>query len=315
IGVIDGIAFQPNILALNAAVEAARAGEAGRGFAVVAGEVRNLAQRSSAAAGEIRALIKDSTEQVGGSVTRINRVSETLAAVVAGVQDVSTRLRGIADASVEQSTGLREMTASVGNLDEITRQNAFMVEESTLASQELVERADRLRGAVASIRLRQGSADEARALVERAIAQVQQVGLLRAAEAFRDRSQGYVDRDLYIWVVDRQGTYRVHGAKPGSEGQRVHAIPGIDGDRFVADVWAVAGRGGGWVEYDILNLETGQVQPKASYVVPIDDQLALGCGVYRQVDAPAASPATAAAAVGTAPEARARAATPSLAMA
>ncbi len=295
ISVIDGIAFQTNILALNAAVEAARAGEAGRGFAVVAGEVRQLAQRSSTAAGEIRTLIGQSTEAVQASVTRIEGVSRTLDTVVAGVQDVSTRLRGIAAASVEQSTGLREMSASVGNLDEITRHNAGMVEESGAAAQELVDRAQRLSGAVASIKLRQGSADEARDLVDRARALVAKAGLQAAAQVFRDRSQGYVDRDLYIWVVDRQGTYRVHAAKPGSEGKRVHELPGIDGDRFVADAFARAKQGGGWIEYDILNLETGKVQPKASYVVPVDRDLVLGCGVYRHVDpgepAPSASAA------------------------
>ncbi len=283
ISVIDGIAFQTNILALNAAVEAARAGEAGRGFAVVANEVRQLAQRSGTAAGEIRQLISQSTEAVGASVGRIDGVSRTLDAVVVGVRDVSQRLQGIAAASAEQSNGLREMSASVGNLDEITRQNARMVDESNNASQDLVERAVALRDAVASIRLRQGSADEARDLVERAVQTVAQLGLARAAELFRDRSQGYIDRDLYIWVVDRQGCYRVHGAKPASEGHRVHELPGVDGDRFVRDSFEAAQRGGGWIEYEILNLETGQVQPKASYVRQVDTDLALGCGFYRTV--------------------------------
>ena len=284
IGVIDSIAFQTNILALNAAVEAARAGESGRGFAVVASEVRNLAQRSSAAAGEIRGLIGQSTEQVGASVSRIDSVSRTLDAVVVGVQDVSNRLRGIATASGEQSTGLREMSASVGNLDEITRKNAAMVDDSTQASQELVQRADMLRNAVASIRLRQGSADEARALVDQALEMVRTLGYQAAAERFHDRNSAFIDRDLYIFVVDRQGQYRVHGSKPEWEGRRVHELPGIDGERFVRDVWARAERGG-WVEYDILNAGTGEVQPKASYVQQIDRDLALGCGVYRSADA------------------------------
>jgi methyl-accepting chemotaxis protein len=283
IGVIDSIAFQTNILALNAAVEAARAGESGRGFAVVAGEVRNLAQRSSAAAGEIRGLIGQSTEQVGASVSRIEGVSRTLDAVVVGVQDVSSRLRGIATASSEQSTGLREMSASVGNLDEITRKNAAMVDESSQASQELVERADMLRSAVASIRLRQGSADEARALVDQAFQLVRSLGYQAAVERFHDKKGVFIDRDLYIFVVDRQGQYRVHGSKPEWEGRRVHELPGIDGERFVRDVWARAERGG-WVEYDILNATTGEVQSKASYVQQIDRDLALGCGVYRGTD-------------------------------
>jgi len=216
-------------------------------------------------------------------VARIENVSATLDAVVSGVQNVSDRLRGIATASSEQSQGLREMSQNVGNLDEITRQNAVLVDESTSASQELVERAQLLSSAVASIRLRQGSADEARDLVERAFALIQREGWEAASRIMRDRSQGFVDRDLYVFAVDRSGTYRLHAAKPGSEGKRVHDIPGIDGDRFVSDAWSRTERGAGWIEYDILNLETGKVQPKASYVHRLDDRLVLGCGVYRMV--------------------------------
>jgi uncharacterized protein YoxC len=280
IGVIDGISFQTNILALNAAVEAARAGEAGRGFAVVAAEVRQLAQRSGLAAAEIRKLIGESTGQVAASVNRIEHVSSTLDAVVTGVQDVSQRLRGIASASAEQSRSLGEVSDNVSSLDEITRQNAQMVEESKHASQDLVERAAKLSGAVASIRLRQGSADEARDLVERALQCVQQHGLAEAGQRIRDRSQGFVDRDLYVFAVDRQGTYRLHAAKPAMEGHRIHEVPGIDGDRFVHDAWASTERGAGWIEYDILNLDTGKVAPKSSYMVRLNDQLVFGCGVY-----------------------------------
>ena len=280
IAVIDGISFQTNILALNAAVEAARAGEAGRGFAVVATEVRQLAQRSSVAAAEIRKLIGESTGQVAASVSRIEHVSTTLDAVVTGVQDVSQRLRGIASASAEQSRSLGEVSDNVGSLDEITRQNAQMVEESKRASQDLVERAAKLSGAVASIRLRQGSADEARDLVERALQCVKQHGLAEAGQRMRDRSQGFVDRDLYVFAVDRQGVYRLHAAKPAMEGHRIHDVPGIDGNRFVHDAWAYTERGAGWIEYKILNLDTGKVAPKSSYMVRLNDQLVFGCGVY-----------------------------------
>ncbi|MFT3955235.1 MAG: methyl-accepting chemotaxis protein [Piscinibacter sp.] len=283
IGVIDGISFQTNILALNAAVEAARAGEAGRGFAVVASEVRQLAQRSAEAAKEIKGLIAASSEQVGASVGRIDGVSATLGAVVAGVKDVSERLRSIASASAEQSQGLREMSQNVGNLDEITRQNAAMVEESSTASQDLVERAGRLSSAVASIRLRQGSADEARALVERALACMHEHGYEAACRLIRDRANGFVDRDLYVFVVDRQGQYRLHAARPDKEGSRVHDVPGIDGERFVADAWERTERGAGWIEYDILNPESGAVQAKASYVHRFDEQHVVGCGVYRSL--------------------------------
>ena len=279
IGVIDGIAFQTNILALNAAVEAARAGEAGRGFAVVATEVRQLAQRSGSAAAEIRQLIGQSTDQVGHSVQRIQRTNSALDAVVSGVRDVSDKLRGIAQASAQQSTSLEEVSRSVGTLDEITHQNATMVDESSRASGELVTRATMLSDAVAAIRLRQGSADEARAMVDKAVALIRERGLQAAAQVFRQPGSGFLDRDLYIFVTDREGRYHVHGAKPAMEGKRVHEVPGIDGDRFARESWEATTRNH-WVEYSIINQVTGKVQPKASYVVAINDQLLVGCGIY-----------------------------------
>ncbi len=282
IGVIDGIAFQTNILALNAAVEAARAGDAGRGFAVVAAEVRQLALRSSTASAEIRGLIQQSGQQVTESVGRIQQVGGTLDAVVDGVRDVAERLRQIAQASAQQSAGLEEVSRSVAHLDELTKQNAQMVEDSSAAAEDLVTRAAALSHAVGAIRLRQGSADEATAMVERAMALVKQRGLARAAEEFRRADGPFRDRDLYIFVTDREGRYHVHGAKPAMEGKRVHEVPGIDGDRFARESWA-ATQGSHWVEYSIINPENGEVQPKASHVQALDERLLLGCGIYRTV--------------------------------
>ncbi len=305
IGVIDGIAFQTNILALNAAVEAARAGEAGRGFAVVASEVRMLAQRSSTAAAEIRQLIGQSSEQVQASAGRIAHVNATLGAVVVGVQEVSVRLRGIAQATAEQNVALAEMGNNVTNLDTITRHNAGMVEASTQASHDLVVRADTLSLAVASIRLRQGGADEARALVQRALQLISAHGLQSALQHMRGAGAGFVDRDMYVFIADREGRYRLHAAKPAMEGKRVHDVPGINGDQFVRDVWGHTKTGPAWVEYDILNLDTGTVQPKVSYVARIDERLVLGCGVYRAVAAAASAGVDDAAAKGAATGARA----------
>ncbi|MEK8033279.1 methyl-accepting chemotaxis protein [Ideonella sp. DXS29W] len=281
VGVIDGIAFQTNILALNAAVEAARAGEAGRGFAVVATEVRQLAQRSASAAAEIRQLIGQSTEQVSQSSSRIQNTHHSLDALVAGVRNVSDKLRGIAQASSQQSASLEEVSRSVATLDELTRQNATMVVESSKASGDLVTRAAVLSDAVGAIRLRQGSADEARALVDRAVELIQARGLSAASAIFRDPKGGFLDRDLYIFVTDREGRYHVHGAKPAMEGKLVHEVPGIDGDRFARESWQ-ATSGSHWVEYTILNQKTGQIQPKASYVVALNDRQLVGCGIYTQ---------------------------------
>ena len=137
IGVIDEIAFQTNLLALNAAVEAARAGEQGRGFAVVAGEVRNLAQRSAAAAKEIKGLIKDSVEKVDEGSRLVNESGATLDELVEAVQKVSVLISQITSSSIEQSTGIDEINRAVTAMDEMTQQNASLVEEISAASQSL----------------------------------------------------------------------------------------------------------------------------------------------------------------------------------
>ncbi|MFC4213634.1 methyl-accepting chemotaxis protein [Pseudophaeobacter arcticus] len=133
ISVIDDIAFQTNLLALNAGVEAARAGEAGKGFAVVASEVRALAQRSSDAAMEIKTLIGDSSKQVARGVDLVGKAGEALESIVGQVSHISKLVSGIAEGAVEQSTGLNEINTGVTQLDQVTQQNAAMVEEATAA--------------------------------------------------------------------------------------------------------------------------------------------------------------------------------------
>ncbi|MET0334634.1 MAG: methyl-accepting chemotaxis protein [Rhizobacter sp.] len=152
IGVIDGIAFQTNILALNAAVEAARAGEQGRGFAVVAGEVRSLAQRSADAAREIKSLIGASVEKVESGARIVDDAGRTMDDIVTQVQRVSDLIGEINASTQEQTQGIGQVGDAVGHLDQITQQNAALVEESAAASESLRQQAERLAEAVGVFR-------------------------------------------------------------------------------------------------------------------------------------------------------------------
>ncbi|MBY4948503.1 Tar ligand binding domain-containing protein [Cupriavidus respiraculi] len=153
IGVIEGIAFQTNILALNAAVEAARAGEQGRGFAVVAGEVRSLAQRSAAAAKEIESLIGESGQRVESGTKLVAEAGQTMGEIVQAVQRVTDIMNEISAASQEQTTGIEQVNMAVTQMDEVTQQNAALVEEAAAAAGALEEQAQKLKGVVSVFRL------------------------------------------------------------------------------------------------------------------------------------------------------------------
>jgi methyl-accepting chemotaxis protein len=160
IGVIDGIAFQTNILALNAAVEAARAGEQGRGFAVVASEVRNLAQRSAAAAQEIKSLIQASSATVDSGSRLVQEAGSTMNDVLASTEQVTAIMTRISAASSAQSSGIEHVNRSIGEMDEVTQQNAALVEEASAAAQAMQEQADQLAKAVRLFKLDQSAGME-----------------------------------------------------------------------------------------------------------------------------------------------------------
>lgn len=281
IAVIDSIAFQTNILALNAAVEAARAGEQGRGFAVVASEVRALAQRSAASAAQVKQLIAQSAEQVDRGARSIETLGQTLSDIVDGVRELSGRVGEMADGSAAQASGLGTLAEAVHEANALTQQNAAMVADSARAARELGERTEELSGAAQTVRLRQGSADEARRLVEQAVALVKRDGLRAAVPRLVDRKGGFFDRDMYIFIFDRQGVFKAFGPNPDLHGGHIRQVQGLQWERLLRDGFVRVDNGGGWVDYETVNPVTGAVNQKVSYVLPLPGDLLVGCGVYK----------------------------------
>lgn len=282
VSLIDGISFQTDILALNAAVEASRAGEHGRGFAVVASEVRSLAQRSADSARQIRRLIDDAVQRVDDGVTQISNVNQTLTEIVDGIRGLANNINAISTASAEQSNGLSQISEALRHLDSITQSNGQMAEQAKHASISLEEKAQALSRAVSTFRLLQGTADEAYAMVKKAVAvyRAKGRGALQIITANKDKL--FADRDMYVFAFDRNGDYLAFAGNAAKLKVNLFHVDGLDGRKLVRDAFELPASGG-WINYKIVNPVSQKTEAKTSYIEAVDDNLVLGCGVY-QVD-------------------------------
>ncbi|MEO8600659.1 MAG: methyl-accepting chemotaxis protein, partial [bacterium] len=280
IGVIDGIAFQTNILALNAAVEAARAGEQGRGFAVVASEVRSLAQRSAAAAKEIKILIGRSVEAVETGSKLVDEAGNTMDKIVASVKDTVHVVCDITNACQEQSVGIDEVNRAVVQMDEMTQQNAVLVEQASDAAESMRQQAVKMRQTVSAFKLEQNQ-DEAVAMVKQAIAYIRANGKDKSFSAFSKPEPQFKNRDLYINVIDLHGNTKAHGENPTLIGRNLIDLKDADGKHFIRSFVQIAKNAGhGWVDYRWTNPVTTVIESKSTYIEKIDD-LVVGCGIYK----------------------------------
>jgi methyl-accepting chemotaxis protein len=282
VSMIDRIAFQTDILALNAAVEASHAGTHGLGFAVVATEVRALAQRTADAARQIRRLIDDAVSRVETGVEQINDVNVTLADIVSGIQNLASNTNSISTASAEQSNGLAQISEAIRHLDQITQSNGKMAEEAKDASVDLETRARALTEAVSTFKLRQGTADEAYALVKKAAALYHVNGISTLQRITDDHDKAFADRDMYVFAFNRAGQYLAFAGNPAKLQVNLMNVSGLDGRQLVEDAFAI-GSVGGWVDYTIINPVTHKIETKSSYIEPLSDDMVLGCGVYKSV--------------------------------
>jgi methyl-accepting chemotaxis protein len=285
VGMIEDIAFQTNMLALNAAVEAARAGEAGSGFAVVAGEVRQLAKRCANSVAEISDLIEQSTLHVGDGVRHIAGLTQTLDQLVGGVHRIAGEVGQLSSSTEQQSAILDDISQTLDGLKAITSENTQAVNSTQSASDQLMLHAGSLSRSVQGIRLAQGGADEAQALAEKAASLLQAQGLAGALPILQDPDGGFVDRDLFVMGVNREGIQQFVSGDASAAGTPLPMLTSSDGFLLNDALWQAADAGRAWVEYEACDPDTLEMVAKMACVCKVDEGL-LVCGVlHRDVSA------------------------------